>query len=160
MGLSRKIGLGAFLCLSVAMALIALVRVSAYRIEGQSDASWNLFWQYIEACIAIIMGSATAFRTLFVGENLRKTPEKKLSYSIRLRVLRKNKLTSEKSDWEDAYGRHLPTVPSATLSGLRTFIHRYGRTRVGMTSRELNWETLPAEKDDIQFPLSSRSRSR
>lgn len=148
MGLSRKIGLGAFMCLSVAMALIALVRIGGYRIQGKVDTTWQFFWQHIEVCIAIIMGSATAFRTLFVGENSRKTPNKKPSYSIRLRILRKKTPTSEKSDWEDANGRHLPTVPSATLSGLRTFIDRRGRTRVGMKSRRGNWETFPHENDD------------
>lgn len=158
MELSRKIGLGAFLCLSVAMALIALVRIGGYRIKGQTDATWQVLWIHIEACITIIMGSATAFRTLFVGENSRNPLEKKPSYSIWLRLLRKNKPTDEKSDWEDANGRHLPTVPAATLSGLRTFIHRHGRTRVGMTSRRLNWETLPTEKDDTHLPLSSHSR--
>lgn len=158
MGLSRKVGLGAFLCLSVAMALIALVRIGGYRIQGKTDTTWQVFWQYIEACIAVIMGSATAFRTLFVGENSRKTPEKKPSYSVRLRFLRKNNPTSEKSDWEDGNGGHLPTVPSATLSGLRNFIHRHGRTRVGMTSRRSDWEALPHEKDDTQSSLSSRGR--
>lgn len=124
MGLSRKLGLGAFLCLSVTMALIALVRVGGYRIQGKIDATWQLFWQYIEACIAIIMGSATAFRTLFVGGNSRKAPDKKLSYSVRQRLMRK---TPPKDDCEDTNGRHLPTVPSATLSGLRTFVHHQGR---------------------------------
>ena len=156
MGLSRKVGLGAFLCLSVAMVLIALVRIGGYCIQGKIDITWQLFWQYIEACIAVIMGSATAFRTFFVSENSRKTPEKKPSYSVRLRLLRKNNPTGENSDWEDANGRHLPTVPSATLSGLRTFIHRHGRTRVGMTSRRSDWEPLPHEKDDMQISLSSR----
>ena len=150
MGLSRKVGLGAFLCLSVAMALISLVRIGGYRIRGKIDTTWQVFWHYIEACIAIIMGSATAFRTLFVGENSRKTPEKKPSYSVRLRLWRQHNPTRENSDWEDANGRHLPTIPSATLSGLRTFIHRHGRTRVGMTSRQKDWKTLPHEKDDTQ----------
>ena len=147
MGLSRKLGLGAFLCLSVVMALIAPVRIGGYRIQHQIDVTWQAFWQYVEACVAIIMGSATAFRTLFVGEKSRKAPKKKLSYSIRQRLMQKS---SPKQDWEDTNGRHLPTVPSATLSGLRTFIHRHGRTRVGLTSQRSNWGTLLSEKDDTQ----------
>ena len=147
MGLSRKLGLGAFWCLSVMMALIALVRMGGYRFQGTIDATWQVFWQYVEACVAIIMGSATAFRTLFVGENSRKAPQKKFSYSIRQRLMRKSSL---EKDWEDTNGRHLPTVPSATLSGLRTFIHRHGPTRVGLTSQRPNWGTLLSEKDDTQ----------
>lgn len=151
MKLSRKVGLGIFLCLSVVMALIALVRIGGYRIQGKIDITWQVFWQYIEACIAIIMGSATAFRTLFVGENSRQTPEKKPSYSFRLHLLRRNDSTGERSDWEGANERHLPIVPSATLSGLRTFIHRHGRTKVGMTTRRSDWETLPHDKDGAIF---------
>lgn len=147
MGLSQKLGLGAFLCLSVTMALIALVRIGGYRIQGTIDPTWQVFWQYVEACVAIIMGSATAFRTLFVGENSRKAPKKKLPYSIRQRLMRKS---PPKKDWEDTNGRHLPTVPSAALSGLRTFIHGHGRNRVGLTSQRSNWGTLLSEKDDTQ----------
>lgn len=151
MGLSRKLWLGLFLCLSVIMALIALVRIGGYSIQGKVDTTWQVFWQYIEACIAIIMGSATAFRTLFVGENSRKTSEKKLPFSIRQRLMRK---TPPNDDWEDTNGRHLPSVPSATLSGLRNFIHRHGRTRVGLTSRRSIWGTLLSEKNDTQSSLS------
>lgn len=150
MKLSRKVGLGIFLCLSVVMALIALVRIGGYRIQGKIDTTWQVFWQYIEACIAIIMGSATAFRTLFVGEDSRKTAEKK-PYSFRLHLFRPDDPTGERSDWEGTNGRHLPIVPLATLSGLRTFIHRHGRTKVGMTTRRSDWETLPHDKDGAIF---------
>lgn len=151
MKLSRKVGLGMFLCLSVVMALIALVRVGGFRIQGKTDITWQHFWMYMEACVAIIMGSATAFRTLFLDEKSRKTPEKKPLHSFRLRLLRRYNSTGEKSDWENANGGHLPIVPSATLSGLRTFIHRHGRTKVGMTKRRSDWETQPHDKDGAIF---------
>lgn len=145
MGLSRKLGLGAFLCLSVTMALIALVRFGGYRIQGTFDPVWQVFWQYVEACVAIIMGSATAFRTLFAGENSRKEPRKKSSYFIRQRLKGKFPL---KEDWKDTSRRHLPTVPSPTLLGLRSFIHRHGRSRVGLASQPSYLGTLLSERDD------------
>lgn len=127
------------------MALITLIRIGGYRIQGKIDITWQIFWQYIEACIAIIMGSATAFRTLFIAENSRKKLQTKPSYSIRQGLLRK---TPPKDDWEDANGKHPLTVPSATLSSLRIFIHRNGRTRVGLTSQRSNRGTLLSKKDD------------
>lgn len=151
MKLSRKVGLGMFLCLSVVMALIALVRVVGFRIQGKTDITWQHFWMYMEACVAIIMGSATAFRTLFLGDNSRKTPERKPLHSFRLRLLRRYNSTSETPNWEKTNGGHLPTVPSATLSGLRTFIHRHGRTNVEMTTRRSDWETLPDDNDGAIF---------
>lgn len=151
MKLSRKVGLGIFLCFSVVMGLIALVRVVGYRIQGKIDITWQLFWMYMEACVAIIMGSATAFRACFLGENSRKTPEKKPSHSFRLRLLRRHDSNGEGFGWEGTNGGHLPTVPSATLSGLRTIIQRHGRTKVEMTTRRSDWETLPHDKDGAIF---------
>ncbi|KAK0637869.1 hypothetical protein DIS24_g10386 [Lasiodiplodia hormozganensis] len=69
MNLSQKVGLGVFLSLSLVMAIIAIVRmVGSIRPGLKSlDVSWELFWQQMEGCIAIMMGSMSAFRTVFSG---------------------------------------------------------------------------------------------
>ncbi|MCJ1252195.1 hypothetical protein MMC30_009442, partial [Trapelia coarctata] len=127
---SQKFGIGAFLCLSVAMILAATTRAAGYRLNGVLDLTWEIFWQYTEAGIAVIMGSLTAFRTLFVQGTLKVSHEKKPSYSIRQRLLRK----INKSGFEDGEQGHLPAIPSATLTGLRTFIHGNNRSTLTTTA--------------------------
>lgn len=67
----QQVGIGIFLCLSVIMTLIAIIRISGYRINGiglsgSIDSTWAFFWLYLEACIAVIMASTTAFRSFFI----------------------------------------------------------------------------------------------
>lgn len=81
MKLSRKVGLGISLCLSVVMALIALIRIGGYRIQGKIDITWRIFWQYVEAYVAIIMGSTAAFRTLFLSKKSKKKHWKENHYT-------------------------------------------------------------------------------
>ncbi|MCJ1372174.1 hypothetical protein MMC20_003396 [Loxospora ochrophaea] len=62
----RKLTLGAVLCLSIFMIVIAIVRVTSAKLPGSvTDSSWIFFWQSIEAAIAIIMVSLTVVRSLF-----------------------------------------------------------------------------------------------
>jgi hypothetical protein len=72
--LKRKLALGAVLCLSIFMILIAIIRYTLAQIpiEGGTttipDTIWLFFWQSIESCVAIIMVSLTAFRSLYGQE--------------------------------------------------------------------------------------------
>lgn len=66
----QKIGVYIFLCLSIVMIAIAIIRIFGYRSNSSHspilvDISWISFWLYLEACTAIIMGSMTAFRAFF-----------------------------------------------------------------------------------------------
>lgn len=67
----QQLGLSIFLCLSVIMTIIAIIRISGYRfhgvgIRGPLDSTWAFFWLYLEACVAVIMSSITSFRSLFI----------------------------------------------------------------------------------------------
>lgn len=67
----QQLGLGIFLCLSVTMTVIAIIRIGGYRFKGiglggSIDSTWAFFWLYLEACVAVIMASITAFRSLFI----------------------------------------------------------------------------------------------
>ncbi len=114
---TQKLGLGAFLCMSVVMVLIAIIQISGYRDHGyQLDSTWFIwrnFWVYLEACIATIMASIAAFRTIFVHKGSKK-PERKINQTrlnfIRERILRKP------SGWEEVDREYLPKIPSATLT--------------------------------------------
>ena len=63
----QKIGLASFLCLSLVMIVIAIVRVST--TKWTMYLIWASSWAQVEACLAIIMLSTTAFRQLFVGHS-------------------------------------------------------------------------------------------
>ena len=64
---SQKIGLGAFLCLSTSMILMAITRAAGFRFHGKFDNTWVFIWQHLEACVAVMMLSLTAFRSVFVA---------------------------------------------------------------------------------------------
>lgn len=122
---SQKVSLGVFLCLSCVMAVAALTRAAGYRVHGVIDFTWEIFWQWMECGIAVIMGSAAAFRTLFVQDQI-KEKNKGPSYSMRQRLMQRWKRSYELS-LEDGE-QNLPQIPSATLSGLRTFLRRNNRS--------------------------------
>ncbi|KAF4636427.1 hypothetical protein G7Y89_g1661 [Cudoniella acicularis] len=67
--LRRKMAIGAILCLSVFMIIIAIARVTAAALpSGLSDTVWLFFWQTMEAAVAVIMVSLTGLRSLFVQD--------------------------------------------------------------------------------------------
>ena len=118
----QKIVLGVFLSLNLFMAIIASIRVSGLNFRGRFDEVWVYFWQQIEACIAVTMISLTAFRSVFVAsESSRARRERAMKpwYSSTFATIRRiNKPRG--SDEESTQG--LPSIPSATLTGMRTFI--------------------------------------
>lgn len=157
MKFTQKLGLGGFFCLSMTMVLIALVRMSVYRRHGnQIDATWHVCWLYLEACVATMMASITAFRTLFVhgGSKQREinAQNQAAMYSWRERVLRKIK--SGRSDsWQDLSRENLPKIPSATLTGIKSFIHHNGRsgnatTMMGDEEDQLHTELVSTKNNE------------
>ena len=143
---TQKFNLATFLCLNVAMIVIASVRMSglhAYAPNGgeTTDLIWELLWQFIEACISVMMVSLIAFRTAF---NV-KSSRKKMRQWYSPRIIWNRRRPSP--DDEISVGG-LPTIPSAILTGMRTLIR-------GTSDQESrNFETL-----DRQWPLLSNASS-
>lgn len=134
---SQKLRLGLSLCLGIFMIITAIVKMTGLRsTQGTFDMAWVMFWHYAEACIAILMISLTAFRSLFVSPTLspprRNTPP---SWSAKLRLHRARRD-------QDLQWTNLPSIPPATLTGMRTFI---GRT-----------SELPVEVDETPSVHESR----
>ncbi|KAI1808639.1 hypothetical protein F4811DRAFT_569446 [Daldinia bambusicola] len=126
---SQKISLGLFLCLSLVMVGISMVRVSKLSGASGLDIPRKLFWQYIEASVAVIMGSLTVFRSLLtlptkssneqqhgsrVGV-LGLRPHERFSHRMRFLRLKKDHIDLESQDG-------FPDIPRATMTGMRTFI--------------------------------------
>lgn len=100
------------------MIIIAIVRISGVSHKKTAvDIVWELFWLGIEAAVAVIMVSVTAFRSL-LGIEAQKAREKRKSKPL-IRVFKKT--SQNESDLVQ-----LPSIPGATLTGIRTFINGNG----------------------------------
>lgn len=134
---SQKAGLGVFLCLSVVMISFALIRVSKIRGVVGIDIIWEFFWQYMETSVAVLMGSLTVVRSLLVYQIKGSRPQgpaapRRLGDTYyRMRFLLKRKKNIELESQEEG----LPSVPNATMTGLRTFIRRNNRD-AGLETQE------------------------
>ncbi|KAK7937724.1 uncharacterized protein PG986_014592 [Apiospora aurea] len=60
----QKVSLGVFLCLNLFMVALAVTRASKINGAAGVDVPWEFFWQFMEASVAVLMGSLTVFRTL------------------------------------------------------------------------------------------------
>lgn len=80
--------------------------------------------------MACIMASILTFRTLFVSDRTREfKPQRIQQGSIKQRVLHNMKIFNMAA-WEKVEddSSELPEIPSATISGLRTYIRQAGST--------------------------------
>lgn len=115
----QKLRLGLSLCLSIFMIMMAIVKMSGLRsTRGTFDMAWVMFWHYAEGCTAVLMVSLIAFRSLFVSQSLSSPRPNILSSwasKLRLRRVRRD---------QDLQWTNLPSIPPATLTGMRTFIGR------------------------------------
>ena len=122
MKLRQKLGIGAFLCLSVCMVVVSDVRFSGTHTHANITQSWEYFWLEVEACVAVCMVSFCAFRSVFASdERSARTKKVRPWVSSTVARLRNNKKVSEGV----CDLNNLPTIPSATLSGMRTYIRSW-----------------------------------
>lgn len=117
------------------MTTFAITRVGKIKGSSNVDLVWELFWMYMEAGVAVLMCSLTVFRTIF---NTKQTNSKKRQWEPSASWIQrmKWKKSAEKNVSSESDG--LPSVPSGTLSGLRTFIRRNNRSTAAATSLETN----------------------
>ena len=112
------------------MIVITLVR--SRELSSSQDVLFQLFLFQLEGCVSVLMASVSAFRSLFASTGsraARKTP--KFIYSARnMLQTRRNRLLDSDSDIRR---NGLPSIPSATMTGLRTFIGG-GPKPVGLAS--------------------------
>ena len=80
--LSVQVGVGAFLLLSVFMLVCSIVRAAGVYYQGIIDCRWQSYWCHVEACIAVIMGSFTVYRSTLIASN--KVPNKLQTYIYRV----------------------------------------------------------------------------
>ena len=126
----QKLFLGFFFCLSIMMVIISLIGISRIRTSTDAvDVTWENFWQMVEACIAVIMVSLNAFRTLFMAHRSRQQKSPNEAWYSRNRRIAFRKRATNTGDEEI----QLPDIPRATLTGMRTVIAG-GRSPTGSTA--------------------------
>ena len=122
----QKIFLGAFLCLSICMIIIASVRVLGFKIKNTYIIVWAIFWAQTEAAIAIIMVSATAFKSL-LGLKAQKAQKKKggemywiarRPHLVPARYFTKKTATDEETDYEQLSSILGAATPTGTMRTL------------------------------------------
>lgn len=131
---SQKVSLGAFLCLSLVMACLAVIRASKIHGATAIDVVWEFYWQYIETVVAVIMGSITVIRNLLVHQKESNynspagvpnacAPGQGRQDGYRMQFLPRHK----DKDIDHYTPFHLPTVPAAALTRVDMFIRHNQR---------------------------------
>lgn len=123
----QQLGLGIFLCLSVIMTIIAIIRISGYRfhgvgIRGSIDSTWAFFWLYLEACVAVIMSSITAFRSLFIhgsSKTIDRNENQNPIDAIRERISRR----AVRCGWDEVDGEPRISNLNTAHTGIETIIY-------------------------------------
>ena len=117
----QKFVIGVFLSLNLFMTFTAAIRVSGLRYHGTFDEVWLYVWQHMEACVAVIVVSLTAFRSVFVSSRTSRLNKAARPnwYSSTIAAIKRRKASDNTSL---SSINDLPAIPSATLTGMRTYI--------------------------------------
>ena len=143
----QKFGLAAFLCLSICMIIMAIVRVSGIHYRGKFDNAWIFMWQQVEACIAVTMLSLTAFRSVFVASKPSLNNKKASPWvpsTGRLLGKHRKSRTADQQCLDDL------TIPSATLTGLSRVLQRGKATQsIDESIASDSWPLAPKIEHEV-----------
>ena len=102
----------------------------------------ELFWQQVEACIAVAMVSFSAFRSVFVAHEarVREARHRNRLWYVDKRNLLKSAWRRKQNRFEYEATDQLPEIPEPTLTGMHTFITEGKfQSRESIASFELSW---------------------
>ena len=101
------------------MAVMTCIQVSGLQDSGAIDVTWFWFWSQLQTSTAVSVFSFTAFRSLFITERAKARARKRnLWHPSPIRLLR----GPTNDTWYGGNQILLQSFPSATLTGMRTFI--------------------------------------
>lgn len=117
------------------MVLLSIIRISGAKWYGKFDMVWQVFWHLLAAEIGMILTAMSSFRALYV---LRAREKRDLSPSDRAikvfgrvlgvssRLANSFRIGARLSEMEAGGSAGFPSIPAATMTGMRTFIDGYG----------------------------------
>lgn len=108
------------------MIIIAIIRISGAFVNNTLDMVWIIFWHQAEGAVAIIMVSLTAFRSMLGIKVLKAQEKKKLKGYWRSHRPQLLPRYFKKETQDESKAQQLPSVPGATLTGMRIFINGNG----------------------------------
>ncbi|PWY92220.1 hypothetical protein BO70DRAFT_402066 [Aspergillus heteromorphus CBS 117.55] len=130
-----KVGLGCFLCLSIFMCVCSIIRTAGTYYHGALDYPWQVFWLHLEGCIGVTMGSITVYRSTLIGSNEVSAVFKKYITRMKGAVRGSSGDNGMPQPEEESKTERrtfgLPSIPQATISGLRTWDGRSRRDNSG-----------------------------
>lgn len=148
---AQKVALASSLCLTMLVIICTIIRAAGIRSGKAVDFVWEVYWQYIAASLGLSMMAATAFRSLFVSHRNSLRQDRQGSSDIRHRRFSYASVKSAFSKFFSVRSWLLSSGPSkgtgttsgssedpdvelgkierGTITGLRTFIGGFGRTK-------------------------------
>ena len=137
------------------MIVCAAIRVAGGMIlEKTIDIIWGDFFGYLEASIGIMVVSVTAFRSLLGVKASERRQKRVIPYSYRKRFMPWKASGTTESDMEPS---SLPAIPSATLTGMRTFINGRGALQSRLEEEEEAAAAAARTSIKVTHHLSVRS---
>ncbi|KAI1111583.1 hypothetical protein F5Y14DRAFT_464380 [Nemania sp. NC0429] len=132
---STKFCVGVFLCLSIFMAFVAIVRLSGLYYRGHQDAVWEFFWLQTEGAVAVMMASLTSFRTPCIKKQRKgrflstecAQPSCFRKFVLRFKISAREQPNEKPASAADSFTLKLPQVPSPIFTGIRSFIRNNNR---------------------------------
>lgn len=143
----QKVPLVLSLCLTGIVILISITRVAG--INRGADKAWQTYFLIVSAEIGVILASISTYRAFYVSrrrtdddragrsrghQKYRFLPNRrtiKLFFASSPRPSTPREGSSREDKWQDDFERHpmgsLPQIPSAHLTGMRTFIQGHGQ---------------------------------
>ncbi|KAL8769106.1 MAG: hypothetical protein Q9194_005537 [Teloschistes cf. exilis] len=143
----QKVPLVFSLCLTGIVILVSITRVAGIKRGG--DKAWQTYFLIVSAEIGVMLASISTYRAFYVSrrrtddnragksrghQKYRFLPNRrtiKLFFASSPRPSTPREGSSAEDKWQDESERHpvgsLPQIPSAHLTGMRTFIEGHGQ---------------------------------
>lgn len=127
----QKFGIAFFLCLSILMIVVAIVRICG--VHTAAATIWTAFWVHIEQCVAVIAVSSTAFRTFYVSSHRKASENNQAGPYHEVPPI---KLTRKKLSSQTGLSQTLTEVPTHVRGS------QYDSTSGSRSEDEANGDTI------------------